>query len=729
MAKREMKKQNYERVDTPTMIQMEAVECGAACLGMVLGYHKKFLPLSELRETCGVSRDGSKASNVVRAGEIYGMKSDGYQKEPEELKNMQPPMILHWNFNHFVVLEGFEDGKAYINDPGEGKRVIEKDEFNESFTGIVLTFKKTSKFVEGGRVPSIVDSLKEKFEGIKVGVSFIVIAGLALIIPGLIIPTLSKVFIDKVLLESMDDWVIPILGGLLFMGLLQVALSSIQKKYLTRLREKIEVLSSSKFFWHILQLPMNFFYQRYSGDIISRVNINKEIASVLSGEIPSLIIDMFMILFYGILMIQYSVLLTVVGIITGIINIFVMRYLTKGRVARYKKMLQSSSKLYSMSMSGIKMIESIKAGGGERGFFSKWSGEHVKLLNLEQKLGASSVYTSVAPSLITVINGIAMLSLGSIEVLQGKITIGMLIAFQGLMANFISPINNFVSFIDRLKNLKSNVDRLDDVLDTKIDPAYEFHTIEPENVMEDTAVKLEGYIELKNITFGYSPLDPPLIKDFSLTLKPGARVAIVGMSGSGKSTITKIISGLYHQWSGDILFDGVNRKDLPKEIINNSLSVIDQEIIPFEGSVRDNIKLWDSTISDDDMVKATIDADIHDAIVARKSGYHFPLKEDGSGFSGGQLQRIEISRALATNPTILIMDEATSALDTKTELHVDDAVRRRGCTTVIVAHRLSTIRDSNEIIVLDKGIVVQRGTHEELMKDEKGLYAVLVQST
>lgn len=729
MAKREMKKQTYERVDTPTMIQMEAVECGAASLGMVLGYYKKFLPLSELRDTCGVSRDGSKASNVVRAGEIYGMKSDGYQKEPEELRNMQFPMILHWNFNHFVVLEGFEGDKAYLNDPAEGKRIIEKEEFNQSFTGIVLTFEKTDKFVEGGRVPSIVDSLKEKFEGIKVGASFLVITGLALIIPGLIIPTLSKIFIDKVLLESMDNWVIPILGGLLFMGLLQVALSSIQNKYLARLKEKIEVLSSSKFFWHILQLPMNFFYQRYSGDIISRVNINQEVATVLADEIPSLIIDTFMILFYGILMIQYSLILTVVGIVTGVANIFVMRYLTKGRVSRYKKMLQSSSKLYSLSMSGIKMIESIKAGGGERGFFSKWSGEHVKLLNLEQKLGASSVYTSSAPSLITVINGIAMLSLGSIEVLQGKMTIGMLIAFQGLMANFISPINDFVSFIDRLKNLKSNVDRLDDVLDTKIDPAYKFHTISPEEVTEDTKAKLEGYVELKNITFGYSPLDPPIIKDFSLTLKPGSRVAIVGMSGSGKSTITKIISGLYHQWSGEILLDGVNRKDIPKEIINNSLSVIDQEIIPFEGSVRDNIKLWDRTISDENMVKATIDADIHDAIVARKSGYDFPLKEDGSGFSGGQLQRIEISRALATNPSILIMDEATSALDTKTELHVDDAVRRRGCTTVIVAHRLSTIRDSNEIIVLDKGVVVQRGTHEELMKDKKGLYAVLIQST
>lgn len=722
-----MEKKTFPRAKTPSILQMEAVECGAASLTMVLGYFEKYLPLSQVRKDCGVSRDGSKASNVLRAARMYDLEADGYRLDPSDLAETEVPAIIHWNFNHFLVLEGIVGDKVYLNDPASGPRVVSKKELDESFTGIALTFKKTPKFKPGGEQRTTIKALKKRFKGIELALSYVVIAGLALVIPGLAIPTFSKLFIDNVLMSRMEGWVLPLMAGMVFMGLLKVALARLQSKFLSRLQKKIAVSTSSQFFWHVLKMPMTFFYQRFGGEIVGRVEINEEVASVLSGELASMVIDVFMVAFYALLMFQYSWLLTLVGVTTGLLNILFLRYISQDRINQSKKMLQESGKLYSVSMSGIKMIESIKAGGGEAGFFSKWSGHHAKVIDYSQELGASSVIISIIPSLLTTLNGIAILSLGSMEVLTGGMTIGMLIAFQSLMGSFIGPVNSLISFSDRIQTLKGNMDRLDDVMENPVDPIMLSPTADPENVKETDKVKLDGYIELKNLTFGYSPLEPALIKGFNLKLKPGSRVALVGMSGSGKSTTTKVVSGLYQQWDGDILFDGISTKELPRDLINNSLSVVDQEIISFEGSVRDNIKLWDDTISDADMIQAAKDAEIHDAIVARKEGYDFKIAEDGSGFSGGQMQRIEIARALSTNPTILLLDEATSALDTKTEKTIDDNIRRRGCTCMIVAHRLSTVRDADEIIVLEKGKIVQRGTHDEL-KNKKGLYATLVKS-
>ena len=718
----------YKRVKTPTVLQMEAVECGAACLAMIMGYYRRFVPLSQVRKDCGVSRDGSKASNIVAAAEGYGLKGDGFKKDPSDLQHMKPPMVLHWNFNHFVVLEGISGDKVYINDPAEGKRIVSRKVLDESFTGIVLTFEKTDKFKEGGKRRTIWDALKDRFKGIKLGISFVFLSGISLIVPGLAIPVISQQFVDRVIVSKVQGWVTPLILGILFMAVLEVFITRLQSSYLYRLREKIDVTSSSGFFWHVLKLPMEFFYQRYAGDISNRLESNSELAGVLSSSFASTGINIFRAVFYLSLMLQYDLLLTAVAVASGGLNLFFMRYISKYQANNSKKLYQEQGKLYSTSISGIQLIESIKAGGGEAGFFSKWSGHHTKLLDFEQEIGEQNIYASVVPSFLMSLNGILILGLGALQVLRGNMTIGMLVAFQGIIGNFLGPLNAVISFFSGLQSLKGSTDRLDDVMDSKIDPMFKMSGMEPESVTKNTKVKLDGYIELKDVTFGYSPLEPPLIENFNLKLKPGSRIALVGMSGSGKSTITKVVSGLYRQWSGDIFLDGQNRDDIPRELLNNSIAVIDQEIISFEASIRDNIKLWDKTISDAEMIKACKDANIHDDIIARKEGYDFVVKESTSGFSGGQLQRIEIARALATNPTVMIMDEATSNLDTRTEKFIDDSVRKRGCTTIIVAHRLSTIRDSDEIIVLNRGKVEQRGTHEELMK-QKGLYAALIKAS
>lgn len=713
------------RISTPSVLQMEAVECGAASLAMVMAYYGLYIPLEVLRVECGVSRDGSKASNLLKAARKYGLDAEGLRMEPEDMKYQEGPVIVHWSFNHFLVFEGIKGNSVYLNDPASGPRVVDWEEFDREFTGIALTFIPNKKFKKGGKPKSVVDSLSRRFVGIKRALSYIIGVGLALVIPGLVIPTFSKVFIDKVMLEGLDGWVLPLLLGLTFTGILKSILIWLQRHYLLRLETKISISTSSKFFWHVLKLPIEFFYQRFAGDISSRVEINSEVASVLSGDLATIVLDIFMVSFYAILMVQYSPILTFVGILTALANIAFLRFLSKKRENQSKKMLQEHGKLSSVSISGIRMIETIKASGSESGFFSKWAGYHAKLINYEQELGESSVWISSIPSLLSSLNGVIILSLGSLEVLRGNMSIGMLIAFQSLMGSFIGPVNSLVSFGGKLQTLRGNMDRLDDVQDHKIDGQFLLKDLKAEDVKEDTKVKLEGYVELKSVDFGYNLLEEPLVKDFNLKLSPGARVAIVGMSGSGKSTIAKMVAGLYKPWSGEILFDGIPREKIPRSVLSNSIGVIDQEIISLEGTVSDNISLWDDTITESEIIKAAKDADIHDAIAARREAYDFNISEGGAGFSGGQMQRIEIARGLVLNPRIMIMDEATSALDTKTEKVIDDNIRRRGCTCIIVAHRLSTIRDADEIIVLEKGKVVERGSHEDLKK-LKGFYSKLI---
>ena len=720
-------KKTNRRVKTPTVLQMEAVECGAASLAMILGYFGLFVPLEELREECGVSRDGSKASNILKAARKYGLEAKGLKKEPEDLGSISFPAIVFWNFNHFLILEGFRNGRAYLNDPASGPRVLTLEEFDQGFTGIVLVFETTPEFRKGGHGQSVLRSVRLRLAGSRAALAYIVLAGLFLVIPGLVIPTFSQVFVDFVLIGRMTGWIKPLVIAMICTTLIRAGLTWCQQHYLLRLETKLALTSSARFILHVLHLPVRFFMQRMPGEIGGRVQLNDKVAQLVSGDIATNLLNMIMIVFYGALMLQYDLLLSSIGIGMALLNLVALRYVSNRRDILNQRLQQETGKLLGTSMSGLQMIETIKATGSESDFFSQWSGYQAKVVNAQQELAVPSQLLSVVPTLLTALNDVFILSIGGIRVMDGHLTIGMLVAFKTLMNSFSQPVNQMVTLGAKLQEAKADMTRLDDVLQYAPEEQFTEAGRQKRSSAGIPGSKLSGRLEIDGLTFGYSKLEDPLIEGFSLSLQPGSRVALVGGSGSGKSTVAKLVAGLYEPWQGEVLFDGRPRDTLPREILSNSVAMVDQDVFMFSGTIWDNLAMWDATAHEEDIYQAAKDACIHDDITARPGSYFSAVDEGGKNFSGGQRQRLEIARSLVGNPSILIMDEATSALDPTTEAIVDGNLRRRGCTCLIIAHRLSTIRDCDEIIVLDHGKVVQRGTHEE-MKGIEGPYADLIKS-
>lgn len=716
------RRQLPRRVKTPTMLQMEALECGAASLGVVLAYHGRFRPLEQLRLECGVSRDGSKASNILKAARRHGLKAKGFKTEPAHLRKLTPPMIIHWNFNHFVVLEGFRGAEVHLNDPAMGPTQVSEDELDQAFTGVVLTFEKGPEFEPEGTPPRLIPALARRLEGMKQSLLFVLLAGLALVIPGLVAPIFSKVFIDQILLHDYRDWLLPLLFGMGITAVVMGGLTWLQQTYLLRLETRLALTSSNRFLWHVLRLPIEFFTQRFAGDISNRVDLNSRVAQLLSRDLATNVLGCVMVVFYALLMFQYDVTLTLVGIAVVSLNVLALRYFSRRRTDASRQLLQEQGKLSGTAYGGLQLIETLKAMGGESDLFARWAGYQAKVVNIRQRLEVYSRLLEGVPPLLTALTTAFILGLGSIRVMDGVLTLGGLVAFQALMRGFVGPVQGLVRLGGDLQTVEGDMNRLDDVLRYGAEPGLEQV---PEAPPPETAAKLTGHLQLTGLRFGYSRLAPPLIDDFNLTLRPGDRVALVGGSGSGKSTVAKMVTGLYEPWAGEILFDGNPRSAIDRPVMSASLASVDQSIFLFEGSVRDNLTLWDATIPLATVVEAARDACIHEDIAARSGGYDHHVEEGGNNWSGGQRQRLEIARALVTRPSVLVLDEATSALDPTTEQHIDEALRRRGCTCLIVAHRLSTIRDADEILVLDHGKVVQRGTHDEL-KDIDGPYARLI---
>lgn len=711
------------RVKSPTILQMEAVECGAAALAMVLAYYQRWVPLEELRHECGVSRDGSKASNVLKAARKYGIDAKGYKYDTlDKLYELPLPCILFWNFNHFVVLDGFKKGKVFLNDPAQGPREITMEELDASYSGVVMTFTPGAEFAKGGQAPNMIPALRRRLEGSEIALMFIVLCGLFLVLPGLVVPTFSRIFIDQYLVGGQDWMLQPLLIAMALALLTQGALTWLQEYYLLRLETKLALTTSSKFFNHILRLPAAYFGQRFAGEIGSRVLLNDKIATVVSGKLATTMIDLVMAVFYAALMFVYSWSLTLLVIAIAALNVASTKIGGRIRVDASQKLAQDKGKLLGTAMNGLQMIETMKATGSEAEFFARWSGYYAKSVNTEQQINVLTQLLQAVPPLVTTLSTAAVLVVGGLKVMNGELSVGMLVAYQTLLASFTRPLASFVGFGTTLQELQADMNRVDDVIRYPEDAQY----TQKETVkFPPAAVKLSGRVELKDITFGYSPLERPLIENFNLVVEPGRRVALVGGSGSGKSTVAKVISGLYKPWSGEILFDGVSRDKVPRTLLVNSLAVVDQEVFLFGGSVTENITMWDPTIMPARVGTACRDAEIAPVIEAREGSYQARVQEGGGNFSGGQCQRFEIARALVGAPTIVIMDEATSALDPTTESLIDEAIRRRGCTTIVIAHRLSTIKDSDEIIVMERGKVVQRGTHDE-MKDAEGPYRHLI---
>ncbi|CAD0008311.1 NHLP family bacteriocin export ABC transporter peptidase/permease/ATPase subunit [Flavobacterium chungangense] len=716
-------------VKVPTVLQMESVECGAAALSIILGHFGKFVPLEKLRIACGVSRDGLKATNIIKAAKEFGLEAKGYAKSIEKLMQIKTPAIIFWNFNHFLVLEGFTKNRVYLSDPAQGRYYVSHQEFDDCYTGVVLTFETNTAFEKGNEKRGLISSLLSRVANSKLSISYIILASLFLVIPGLIIPSFLKVFIDKYLINSFSGFVMPLLLIMAAILIINSVLVYLQQYFLLKLETKLALVTSSKFLWHVFHLPIAFFTQRYSGEVGNRVSLNDKVAKLLSGDLANAALNVIAVLFYATLMFSYNVILTLIGIFMAGLNILILRYVSTARKDGSRRLSNETGKLLGTTTSGISMIETLKASGRENDFFTNWIGYLAKVMNAQQELGWLTIRLNVMPSLITSLTNSLILGIGALQIMNGEMTLGALVAFTYLMSNFINPVNQLVSVGTLLHETESDMNKIDDVLNYEIDNQFRKKE-QNENIKQannEQKSKLIGYFEMKNVTFGYNTTMPALIENFNLKLRPGSRVALVGGSGSGKSTVAKIASGLYDPWEGEILLDGKNRVDIPRHIITSSLAVVDQDVIVFNGTIRENISFWDTMIPEKHIINSARDAVIHDVIAARNDGYESNVMEGGTNFSGGQRQRIEIARALAVNPTILVMDEATSALDPTTEKTVMDNIKKRGCTCLIVAHRLSTIMDCDEIIVMEFGKIVERGSHQELLK-LNGVYSHLIET-
>ena len=706
--------------NVPVVMQLEVLECGAASLTMIMNYYQKWIPLEQARVDCGVSRDGASAKNIIMAARSYGMVVKAWRVDPEDLMAEGPfPCIIHWGFNHFVVLCGFRRGRAVINDPARGRVDVSMEEFDREYTGVMLTFEPGEEFQPSGKKKSVFSYAKARLTGTSTAVIFVVLTTTISSLLSMISPIFGRVFLDRLLSGQNPGWLRPFIFAMSAFAVINILVLWISTVYSLRIQGKLEAVGSSMYLWKVLHLPMHFFGQRLSSDIADRQATNAEIAGTLVNTFAPLAINTMMMVFYLVVMIKYSPILTLVGVLAIFINMGVSALITAKRVNLTRVQMRDSAKLSSATASSIRMIETIKASGAERGVFGRWAGFQASVNTQNYRYTKLSIFFSTIPYLVTQISNLAVLGGGVYLVLHGSFTVGMVMAFQGFLGSFMQPANELISAGQSMQEMITQMERVDDVMSYPDDP-----NMEPREKHEEYE-KLTGNIELKDIEFGYSPLGEPLITDFNLTVKPGQKIALVGRSGCGKSTLAKLISGLYQPWSGSITFDGKPISEIDRNVFIGSVAVIDQNVTLFEDTVSNNIKMWDTSIEDFEVIMAARDADIHEEIVIRPGGYQHKMSENGRDFSGGQRQRIEIARALAQDPTICILDEATSALDAKTEYEVVKSISERGITCIVIAHRLSTIRDCDEIIVLEKGHAVERGTHDELLA-KGGAYADLV---
>lgn len=703
----------------PQVMQMEVVECGAASLTMILAHYGKWLPLEEVRAACGVSRDGSSAKMILQAARNYGLDAKGFRMSPEALEGKQPA-IIHWNFEHFVVFRGFDrKGRACINDPGIGPVKWPMEEFRKHYTGVCLTFEPTEKFEKGGQQTSILSYMKKNLNGVSEAFWLTFSFALMGAFVALLSPLFTRIFLDEILSGKNADWVKWFFIGMGALAVFQFFVVLLQSRYTKRVAGALALKSNKDYLRHLLRLPMSYFAMRHVGDLQQRMHLNQEITNSLIEVLAPQVINIGLLVLYLFLMFSYSFWLTIIGFVAAGVNLAIVHYFAILRINLIRSMEQSEGQYFSATISCIDNMESIKAAGAETGFFKYWSGLWAHKFNVNANADKQQAQMALLPVMANALCSVAVLVLGAYLILQGDLTVGMLMAFQGFMGSFLAPVNELVNGSQKIVEMRSQMERVEDVMKYPED-----HRDSEKEILQG---KLGGLLEMKHVTFGYSPIQPPLIEDFNLRVEPGHSVALVGPSGCGKSTLAKLISGLYKPWSGEILFDGRPIESIPNEELTNSVAVIDQNVVLFDDTIAQNIRMWDPSIEDFTLMMACNDAEIRADIVSRPEGFDTKIVKGGQNFSGGQRQRFEIATALAREPIVLIMDEATSALDPKTEDEVMKRIRSMGPTQIIVAHRLSTIRDCDEIIVMDQGKILQRGRHEELIAQE-GFYQKLMKS-
>jgi len=698
---------------------MEAVECGAASLAMITEYWGKHVPLEQMRIEVGVSRDGSSAKNLVLAGKRFGMEVHAYKKDVVGLKELPMPCIIHWNNVHFVVLEGFKGKYVVINDPEMGRRRLTEEEFSKCFSGVVITFKPEAGFTKRKKENRFVPLIKERLKDEKKSVIKLMLLGLLLIIPGILIPVFSQVFLDNILGAGEVSWFYQFVILFLLTVLFQLFLTAYRLRLLARLQIKLTLYSAKGYLKRMFRLPISFYAQRYAGDLARRVDSNNEVNTFITGELGRSVLNLFVAIFYLILLLIFNPLMTLVGIIGIGINGLIMKLASERLAETSIKNQQDKGRLDGVLIAGLSVSSTLKASGVENEYSARILSHDAKVMAVERRMSRLSQIVGSIPAIISDVTEVILLMMGAFYILSGRMTLGMLVSFTTLYSSFSDPVEELIQFAEKIQLQKANMERIDDVMKYPIAEQFE------REGTGNASSKLSGHVALKGITFGYSSLADPLITDFSFDLAPGKSIAFVGPSGCGKSTVSKLLGGLYEPWEGEIYLDRTPRGELPKEMISASISTVNQNIAFFSGTIRDNITLWNPAILEKDIIAAAKDAMIHDIIMKKPGGYDYMLSEGAENLSGGEGQRLEIARALATNPTILIMDEATSALDPITEKQIIDNIKRRGCTSIIIAHRLSAVRNCDEIIVMYDGQIVERGTNDELAQID-GLYRQLM---
>ncbi len=699
---------------TPVFLQVEALECGAVCLCMLMAYYKTWVPIETLRIECGVSRDGSKAGNMARAAEAYGFETtlEHYTLD-QFMENCKFPCMVWWEDNHYVVLNGIKKGNVYINHPAYGKTTVSLETFKQSYSGIYIHIEPGRDYKPSGQRKSSLKLFADRLRGNKVGFALMVITAFIVAVCEIVIPIFAN-FYTRLLNLNNDEMMIGIMFSMGFVGIYYFISGVLNVLLNMRILSRLAVYSNIRFIQHILKLPMSFFSQRMAGDLTERQTNNDDVARVLAGTFTPLVIHMGLLIFYIVIMSRYSILLTAIGFIAASINLFITFFTIEKRTDLLSVYKRDKAKIDGATAAGLEMIETIKASGAENGFFEIWSGHYASYTHSMANMGKANKRVRLIPELIKNISFALVISSGAILIIRGRLTDGAFMAFYGLLGSFFHPVEALINAGPDIQNMRSNMKRIDDVISY---PIQEEHKTISAKELKD-ASKLSGNIKIENLTFGYINLEPPVLENLSLEIKSGSKIAIVGSSGSGKSTVSKLIAGLYKPWSGKITFDGKTFSEIPKEVFTGSVAMVDQETTIFEDTIEKNIKMWDESIDDFDMTLSSIEACVHEDFVRRKGGYRHKLTENGKNLSGGQRQRLDIARALAVDPSILILDEATSALDASTENEVAKAITNRGITCIIIAHRLSAIRDCDNIFVLNRGRIVESGTHDELMARE-----------